>query len=107
MKAVRTMLSVVAVVCFLSLAQADDAKEVELKGTICCCKCELKKTDKCATAIKVKEKDKDVIYVFDADSNKKYHGKICKEPKEGTVKGTVKKDGEKLILTVTELKFAD
>ena len=107
MKAVRTMLSVVAVVCFLSPVQADEGKEVELKGTICCCKCELKIADKCATAIKVKDKDKDVIYVFDADSNKKYHGKICEEPKEGTVKGTVKEDGKKKIITVTELKFAD
>jgi hypothetical protein len=103
------MLSAVAVFCFLTLAQAEDkkaaAKEVTLKGTITCCKCDLKIADKCATAIKVKEKDKDVIYVFDADSNKKYHAKICKSPMEGTVKGTVKEDGKKKIITVTELKF--
>ena len=105
-------LSALALVCFLSPLRAEDKKAdepktVELKGTICCCKCELKKADKCATAIKVKEKDKDVIYVFDEASGKKHHKAICTSPKEGVVKGTVKKDGEKLIITVKELKFND
>ncbi len=110
MKAVRTMLSAVALVCFLTTAQAEDKKAddtKELKGSITCMKCDLKMADECATCIKVKEKDKDVIYVFDKASNKKYHGKVCKAAKDGTVKGTVKKDGDKMIISVTELKFAD
>ncbi len=111
MKALRTTLSAVALVCFLTTAQAEDkkAEAKEYKGTITCLKCDLKMADDCATVIKVKDKDKekDVIYVFDAASNKKYHKNICKTPKEGTVKGTVKKDGDKMIITVTELKFAD
>ena len=44
-------------------------------------------------------------YTFDAASNKKYHGEICKAAKEGKVTGTVKKDGEKMIISVTKLEF--
>ena len=105
-----SMLSVLALVFCFTFAWAEDKKEekeVTLKGKICCCKCELKKAKTCATAIVVKDGEKEVVYVFDADSNKKHHKAICTEPKMGTVKGTVKKDGEKLIITVSDLKFAD
>jgi len=108
MKAVTTMLSAVALVCFLSTASAEDkadAKEVTLKGTITCAKCDLDVEKKCTTVIKVKEKDKDVIYYLDEASGKKYHGKICKTPMKGEIKGTVKEDGKKKVITVTELKF--
>jgi hypothetical protein len=90
----------------LALAQnalADDEKTLE--GTICCGKCELKKSAACHTVIKVKEGDKEVVYWFDDDSSKKYHKEICTETKDGTVKGKVKKDGDKMIVTVSELKF--
>jgi uncharacterized protein (DUF2147 family) len=81
-------------------------KDVKLEGTVCCAKCELSLTDKCATVIKVKDKDKkDVIYYFDPAGDKKFHGKICNDAKEGTVTGTVKKDGDKMIITVKTCEF--
>lgn len=104
MKTAWTTLAAVALVFVFSAARADD-KEVTLKGTITCLKCDLKKADKCHTVIKVKEKDKDVVYLFDADSAKKHHGKICTKPTPGTVKGTVTKDGDKLTIKVTDVKF--
>src|SRR4029079_11800136 len=86
MKAALTAL--VAVAFVFTTARADekkaDGKEVTLKGTITCLKCDLKKADKCATVIQVKEKDKDVIYVFDEAGNKKFHSKICKTPTKGS-----------------------
>lgn len=83
----------------------DGAKEVTLEGTITCPKCDLGIADKCATVIKVKEKDKDVIYTFDAESNKKHHGDICKAAKDGKVTGKVTKDGEKMFISVTKLEY--
>src|SRR5262249_41367354 len=64
--------------------QAQDDKEVTLKGTITCAKCDLKKESSCMTVIKVKEGDKDVVYYFDKDSHKKNHKQICQEAKEGS-----------------------
>ena len=81
-------------------------KVVSLEGDICCGKCELKESAKCHVTIVVKGKDgKKSTYWFDADASKKYHGDVCTEVKAGTVTGTVKKDGDKMVLTVTELKY--
>ena len=57
--------------------------------------------DKCHTVIKVGEK----VYWFDEASSKKYHKEICTEAKEGTVTGTVKKDGDKMVITATKVEF--
>jgi Family of unknown function (DUF6370) len=94
-----------ALVVGLATTMAEEKKEVTLKGTITCAKCDLKKEAKCATVIKVTKDGKDTVYYFDADMHKKYHGDICNEPKEGTVTGTVKKDGEKMIVTVSKLEY--
>ena len=80
---------------------AEEAKEETLKGTITCGKCDLKMVDKCHTVIKVGEK----IYWFDEASSKKFHKEICTEAKEGTVVGTVKKDGDKMIVSATKVEF--
>jgi hypothetical protein len=106
------MLAGLAMVLMLSLvvtAEEKEKKEVTLKGDITCAKCTLKVEgqDTCATVIKVKEGDKDVIYWFDKDSSKKNHEKICKKTAKGEVTGTVSKDGDKNIITVKEVKFAD
>lgn len=99
------MLSVLVVaglmLAFVGAPAVADDKEETLKGTITCAKCDLKQADKCATVIKVGDK----VYYFDAASNKKHHSKICKEPMEGTVVGTVKKDGDKMIVTVKSVEF--
>ena len=84
----------------------EKTKEVELKGSICCAKCELNLQKTCATVIKAKDKDgKDVVYFFDADSHKKNHSKICQEAKDGVFVGTVKKDGDKMVVTVKKVEF--
>ncbi len=89
------------------VAGAEEKKEGSktLKGTITCAKCDLAVADSCATVIKVKEGDKDVVYYFDPAGHKKYHGNICKEAKEGTVTGTVSKDGDKMIVKVTKVEY--
>jgi len=97
----------IAMLAYTSPAGADDkdAKEVKLEGNICCGKCELKESAKCAVTIVVEKDKKKTTYWFDADSSKKYHGDICQEVKAGTVTGTVKKDGDKMVVTVKELKY--
>jgi hypothetical protein len=84
---------------------ADD-KEVTLKGTITCAKCDLKLDKKtCHTVIKVTEEGKDVVYYLDDESGKKNHKKICQEAKKGSVTGTVsEKDGKKIV-TASKVEF--
>jgi len=96
--------STIAFSASTSLRAADE--EVKLEGTICCGKCELKMSEKCAVTIVVAGKDgKKTTYWFDKDAHKKYHDDVCQETKAGTVTGTVKKDGEKMIITVKDLKY--
>jgi Family of unknown function (DUF6370) len=92
-----------ALVAFAAPASADEkeGKEVKLEGKITCAKCDLGEADSCQTVIKVGEK----VYYFDKESHKKHHGTICKEPKDGTVTGTVKKEGDKLVVTATKVEF--
>jgi uncharacterized protein DUF6370 len=86
---------------------AADDKEVTLKGTITCAKCDLKKEKKCATVIKVTEDGKDVVYYLDETSGKKNHQKVCTEAKKGSVTGTVsEKDGKKVI-TASKVEFEE
>ncbi len=81
------------------------AEEKTLQGKITCAKCELAKSDKCETVIVVKESGKEVTYYFDAESHKKYHGKVCTEGADGTVVGAVTKSGEKLIVKATKVEL--
>lgn len=94
------VLGMAVALCFTLSSSADDkAKDVTLKGTICCAKCELKQAKTCTNAIKVKEDGKDVVYLFEDKGGKaSYHGKICQTTKEGEVTGVVsEKDGKKYI----------
>ena len=83
----------------------DDKKEVTLKGTITCAKCDLGLETKCYTVIKVKEGDKDIVYYFDSKSDKTNHAKICKTPTEGTVTGTVSNKDGKNWVTVSKVEW--
>lgn len=105
MKAAFTTLLGVAFVfaAVAAISAADD--KVTLKGTITCAKCDLKKQKTCQTVIVTKEKDKEVIYYFDKDSNKKYHGDTCKAAKMGTVTGTTSEKGGKKMISVSEVKY--
>src|SRR5947209_16947018 len=103
--ALSLLLGLVAVLALTLTVRAQEGKEVTLKGTITCAKCDLKQSDKCATVIKVEEDGKDVVYYFDPASGKKNHSKICTSPMPGTVKGTVsEKDGKKVV-KVTHVDF--
>jgi hypothetical protein len=79
--------------------------EVTLKGTITCAKCDLKLEKKCATVIKVKKDGKDVVYFFDKDSNKKYHGDTCMEAKQGSVTGTTAEKDDKHWIKVSKVEY--
>jgi hypothetical protein len=105
MRKLPIALALVFVVAIIASVRAEEDKEVTLKGTITCAKCDLKKEKACTTVIVVKKDDKETIYYFDKDSGKKHHKEICTEAKKGEVTGTVKKDGEKMVVTVKELKF--
>lgn len=95
-----------ALACFLvNGAGAGDKKEVTLKGKITCAKCDLDLAKACATVIVVKKDKKDLVYWFDAKAHGKHHGAICTTPTDGTVTGTVSKDGDKMVITVKSLEF--
>jgi hypothetical protein len=100
------LLSLALLVAFVAGVRADD-KEVSLKGTITCAKCDLKLAAKCATVIKVTADGKDTIYYFDATGDKANHKKICTEAKEGTVTGTVSEKDGKHIITVSKVEFKE
>jgi hypothetical protein len=106
MKTFATLVLGLAAVALLGLtALADDKKddkEVTLKGTLTCGKCDLKMADACANVIKVTEKvdgkDKDVIYwLKDEGKDEKYHQ--CQKPKKATVTGIVTKKDDKMWIT--------
>jgi hypothetical protein len=100
----RTLTAFVVAVAVLVLAGAPllaEEKEQKLEGKITCAKCDLGVEDSCQTVIKVGEK----VYYFDKEAHKKHHAKVCKEPKDGTVTGTVKKDGDKMVVTVKNVEF--
>ncbi len=95
-------LAVVVVLAFSARAddKKDEKKEVTLKGTIVCGKCELGVTDDCSNAIKVKEDGKDVVYfLIDSGKKEKYHGDICSAPKKGSVVGVTSTKDKKNYIT--------
>ncbi len=99
MRAAWSMLLGLAVVLALVAKASAEDKEVTLKGTILCGKCELKETKDCSNVIRVEEDGKEVVYYFkDNGKKEKYHKNICTEPKKGSVTGIVsEKDGKKFI----------
>ena len=65
MKKFAPMFALCAMFAFaasMALAAKEEAKEVTLKGTALCGKCELKKDAKCNCILKVSEDGKDVLY---------------------------------------------
>jgi hypothetical protein len=88
-----------------SAGEKKKAEEVTLKGTITCGKCDLGKTAQCATVLVVKKDGKDQTIFFDAASHKKYHDDVCAAPAKGTVVGTTKKDGDKVVISVKKLEY--
>jgi len=65
----------------------------------------LKGFTKCATVFVMKKDKKDVIYFFDKASDKKYHGDVCTEGKNGTLTGVFTKEGKKNIVRVKSITY--
>ncbi len=101
------LLGVAVVLGMVSAVLAADDKEVTLKGTVTCAKCDLKVEGQttCATVIKVKDGGKDVVYYFDTASHKKEHKAVCTTPKEGSVTGKVSEKGGKHYIDVTKVEL--
>lgn len=85
-------------------ATGQEKKEVTVKGTITCGKCDLGVTKACATVIVTKdvEKGKDTTVYFDAESHKKYHGDTCTEAKKGSVTGVITTKDDKKYIAVAK-----
>lgn len=85
--------------------QAADKKEVTLKGTAMCAKCELGIADKCESVLQVEKGGKKVLYYFaDNKVGKSFHKEICKHTKAVTATGTVSKKGDKMVLTASKIE---
>lgn len=116
----RSILALILMACGSALLMSDtgaaqdkkedktaEKKEVVLKGTITCGKCDLMVDKACATVIVVKgEKGKkDIVYYFDKASHTKFHDGVCTEAKKGTVEATLIDDGKKKIITAKKVTF--
>ena len=108
----RIVIAASALVCAALLLVAGtntagekDKKEVVLKGTITCPKCDLGIAKECGTVIVVKVNKKDITYYFDTESNKKYHDDICTAAKKGTVTGIVKDADKKKVISVKKVEY--
>ena len=88
-----------------SVIAEEKVTEVKLVGDVACAKCALKESKTCQSVIVVEKEGKKTTYYFDAAASKKYHSDICQETKPGTVVGTVKKDGDKMVVTVKSLEY--
>jgi len=98
-------LVVISAALYVPAFAAAEAEQT-ITGKAMCAKCELKQAEKCTNAIQVAGKDgKSTTYLM-ADNKvaKDFHGKVCKGTLEGvTVTGTVKKDGDKHIITASKI----
>jgi len=95
-------MATVAVFALTTVVSAEDTKAIALKGSITCAKCDLGVAKTCMTVIKADDK----VYYFDTAAHKKYHKAICQAAMEGEVTGVVKKDGDKMIITIQKLAYA-
>jgi hypothetical protein len=116
----RTMLCAV-VMCLFAVsaasALADDHQkhkkgaatakgELTLKGTMLCGKCALSETKSCQNVLKVEEGGKEVkYYLAKNEVSDNAHGQVCGGSHGATVKGTVKQEGGKKVLTASEVKY--
>ncbi|HUO06891.1 MAG TPA: DUF6370 family protein [Phycisphaerae bacterium] len=98
---IRPLIATLASALLISAALAADTpdapKEVTLKGTLMCAKCELHLTDKCQNVLKVTDGDKSTLYyLLQNDLSKSKHPDVCHAPKDNvSVTGTLEtKDGK-------------
>lgn len=85
---------------------AHHVKTITGEGT--CAKCGLGETASCQNAIQVKKDGKTVTYYMVAnDVAKKFHGNVCQGSTKVKAKGTVAKEGGKMMLTASSIKKAE
>ena len=79
-----------------------------LTGEGTCAKCGLGETASCQNAIQVKKDGKTVTYyMVHNDVAKKFHGNVCQGSKSIKAKGTVAKEGGKMMLTASSIKVVE
>ncbi|HWY75736.1 MAG TPA: DUF6370 family protein [Verrucomicrobiae bacterium] len=85
-----------------------EGKEETITGKGLCAKCMLHETDKCQNAIQVEKNGKTTTYYLtDNDVSKDFHhDNLCKESKQVTATGTVKKVHGKMEMTVSKIELA-
>jgi len=99
-----TLLATAALVLPATVRAESKGKAITVSGEGACAKCALHQTDKCQNTITVeKNGKKTVYYLADNKVSKGFHGEICKESKQVTATGTCKKEGDKLVLTVSKI----
>ena len=82
-----------------------EGKDLKLTGKGCCAKCCLKKADKCDNVLSVTGKDgKKTTYWVKGPKALKVHSFFCKGINDLAVVGTCKKEGDKLVLTVSKIE---
>ncbi|MFN0068141.1 MAG: DUF6370 family protein [Limisphaerales bacterium] len=102
----KNFLAFLTVAAALTLSAQAQEKEKTIKGEGLCLKCELKKADKCQNGIRVKEDGKEVLYTLEQnDVSKAFHKNICSGTAKVTAVGTVKKDGDKIILVASKIEL--
>ena len=112
MKKTSLLITGIAGLVLLAMATptfaAEKDKTITITGEGKCAKCALKETEKCHNVIQVEKNGKKVTYYLTQnDVSKKFHDTICKESKQVTATGTLKKrDDGKKELTVTKIDLA-
>ena len=111
MKTIITNIMSMAFASFVLSANVSAAeamgKEVTLKGTATCAKCDLGTAKECANVLQVKEGGKTVTYYLAGKADMEWHKNICKAPKSVTMTGTVtEKDGKKT-LDVSKMEMTE
>ena len=101
------LLLAIATPAFADEKEKGKDKTVTITGEGKCGKCALKETDECQNVIEV-EKDgkKTTYYLAQNELSKAFHKNICKENKKVTATGTVKKEENKRVLTVSKIELA-
>ena len=88
-------------------AEKEKDKTVTITGEGKCGKCALHETEKCQNVIQVeKNGKKTTYYLAQNEMSKAFHENLCKESKKVTATGTVKKEDNKRVLTVTKIELA-
>lgn len=96
----------VAMLGFVGVSYAEDAKTVTLKGTLQCAKCVLHEGAACQNVLMVKEGEATTsYYLTDNAMSKGCHGAVCKTPRENvSVTGTVEDKDGKHWITPTKIE---